>query len=73
MTREVETRSKEREGNMVRFAVEALGLLRDVLEGKEGEGDQRANEGGDVQQEEKGLVPGDKVADEDVALGALAS
>ncbi|KAH8635397.1 hypothetical protein IG631_10798 [Alternaria alternata] len=33
VTKEVETGSSEREGNMVAFAVEGLKLLRDVLQG----------------------------------------
>jgi hypothetical protein len=37
VTKEVETGSSEREGNMVAFAVEGLKLVRDVL--------QRGNEG----------------------------
>jgi hypothetical protein len=36
VTREVETGSAEREGNMVRFAVEGLGLVRDTMEGVKG-------------------------------------
>ncbi|KAF1942438.1 hypothetical protein EJ02DRAFT_345444 [Clathrospora elynae] len=35
VTREVETGSAEREGNMVRFAVEGLKLARDVIKGDE--------------------------------------
>lgn len=37
VTREVETGSKERESNMVTFAVEGLKLVRDVIKG-DGEG-----------------------------------
>lgn len=33
VTREVETGSSEREGNMVAFAVEGLKLVRDVIKG----------------------------------------
>lgn len=33
VTREVQTGGKEREGNMVAFAVEALVLVRDVIKG----------------------------------------
>lgn len=33
-TREAETGSSEREGNMVAFAVEALKLVRDVIKGE---------------------------------------
>ena len=53
VTREVETGSQEREGNMVRFALEALWLVRDVIKG-EGEGEKkggRVNEGREVEQE----------------------
>jgi hypothetical protein len=35
VTREVETGSSEREANMVRFAVEGLKLVRDVVKGEE--------------------------------------
>ena len=35
VTREVETGSSEREGNMVAFAVEGLKLVRDVIKGDE--------------------------------------
>lgn len=34
-TREIETGSKDREQNMIRFAVEALSLVRDVIKGDE--------------------------------------
>jgi hypothetical protein len=34
VTREVETGSKDREENMVRFAVEGLKVLRDVMQGE---------------------------------------
>jgi nicotinamide mononucleotide (NMN) deamidase PncC len=34
VTREVETGSSEREANMVRFAVEGLKLVRDVIKGE---------------------------------------
>lgn len=72
MTREVETGSKVREENMVRFAVEALVLVRDAIQGKEGGVDERANKGGDVQEEGVRLVPGgEKTTEADV--GAFAS
>lgn len=35
VTREVETGSSDREGNMQRFAVEGLKLVRDVIKGEE--------------------------------------
>lgn len=35
VTREVETGSSDREANMVRFAVEGLKLVRDVIKGEE--------------------------------------
>lgn len=38
-TKEVETGSKEREGNMVRFATEGLRLVREVIKGEAGEGE----------------------------------
>lgn len=40
VTREVETGTADREGNMIEFAVAALGLVRDVLKeaGAQGEG-----------------------------------
>ncbi|KAF2759922.1 competence/damage-inducible protein-like protein cinA [Pseudovirgaria hyperparasitica] len=41
VSREVCTGVVDREGNMVRFAVEALGLVREVLEGRSGGGDGR--------------------------------
>lgn len=68
VTREVETGSKEREGNMVRFAVEALTLVRDAIKGTAGEGVKSS--GG----EEEGvrLVPGDGKTEE-AAVGAFAS
>jgi hypothetical protein len=34
VTREVETGSSERESNMVRFALEGLKLVRDVIKGE---------------------------------------
>jgi len=34
VTREVETGSSDREGNMQRFAVEGLKLVRDVIKGE---------------------------------------
>lgn len=37
-TREVETGSSDREGNMLRFAVEGLRLVADVINGGAGEG-----------------------------------
>jgi hypothetical protein len=70
VTREVETGSKERESNMVRFAVEGLRLVRDAIKGESG-GSKR-NEGADVQEEGVELVPGDKKTDE-AAIGAFAS
>lgn len=72
VTREVETGSKEREENMVRFAVEALTLVRDAINGKAASGDKRVNDGGDVQEEGVKLVPGDKKTEE-AAVGAFAS
>lgn len=71
VTREVETGSKEREGNMVRFAVEGLRLVRDAIKGEGGEKSKK-NEGADVQEEGVELVPGDKKMDE-AAVGAFAS
>jgi hypothetical protein len=35
VTREVETGSSEREANMLRFAVEGLKMVRDVVKGEE--------------------------------------
>lgn len=73
-TREVETGSKDREGNMVRFAVEALTLVRDTIQGGGGEKkDERKNAGEDVQEEAVKLVPGDKEKTGDAAVGAFAS
>ena len=71
VTREVETGSREREGNMVRFALEALTLVRDVIKG-EGEGGKKVNEGKDVEEEGVELVPGDGKTSE-AAVGAFAS
>ncbi|KAG9206445.1 hypothetical protein G6514_003276 [Epicoccum nigrum] len=75
MTREVETGGKEREGNMVRFAVEALTLVRDVIKG-EGEGGEKKDEGvskgADVEEEGVQLVPGDEKTS-GAAVGAFAS
>lgn len=71
VTREVETGSQEREGNMVRFALEALTLVRDVIKG-EGEGGKKVNEGRDVEEEGVELVPGDGKTSE-AAVGAFAS
>lgn len=71
VTREVETGSQEREGNMVRFALEALTLVRDVIKG-EGEGGKKVNEGKDVEEEGVELVPGDGKTSE-AAVGAFAS
>ncbi|KAL1609626.1 hypothetical protein SLS59_001134 [Nothophoma quercina] len=73
VTREVETGSSEREGNMVRFAVEGLKLVRDTIKGGGGgEKDVRKNEGGDVQEEGVKLVPGDEKTS-DAAVGAFPS
>ncbi|KAF2631731.1 hypothetical protein BU25DRAFT_385300 [Macroventuria anomochaeta] len=72
VTREVETGSKEREGNMVMFAFEALKLVRDTIKGEGGGKDERENRSGDVQEEGVKLVPGDKETDE-AAVGAFAS
>jgi hypothetical protein len=77
-TREVETGSQDREGNMVRFAVEGLRLVRDVIQGQEGAGDGGKVEGqieGVKEDEEENvkLVPGDKGEGGEVAVGALAS
>ena len=73
VTREVETGSSEREGNMVRFAVEGLKLVRDTIKGEGGgEKDVRKNEGGDVQEEGVKLVPGDEKTS-DAAVGAFPS
>ncbi|KAF3053049.1 hypothetical protein E8E11_011660 [Didymella keratinophila] len=71
VTREVETGSKERGSNMVRFAVEGLTLVRDAIKGESGDGSKK-NEGADVQEEGAELVPGDKKTDE-AAVGAFAS
>ncbi|KZM18347.1 uncharacterized protein EKO05_0000331 [Ascochyta rabiei] len=80
VTREVETGSQDREANMVRFAVEGLKLVRDVIRRSvgasagEGTKDERANTGADVQEEENvKLVPGDQGESGEVAVGALAS
>lgn len=72
VTREVETGSKERESNMVRFAVEGLTLVRDAIKGEGGGDKSKKNEGADVQEEGVELVPGDKKTDE-AAIGAFAS
>ena len=74
VTREVETGGKEREGNMVRFAVEALTLVRDVIKGggEGGKKDERVSEGKDVEEEGVKLVPGDGKTSE-AAVGAFAS
>ena len=73
VTREVETGSKDREANMVRFAVEALMLVRDTIKGEGGgEKDERENKGADVQDEGVRLVPGGKKTDE-ADVGAFAS
>ena len=73
VTREVETGSREREGNMVRFALEALTLVRDVIKGEgEGEGGKKVNKGSDVEEEGVELVPGDGKTSE-AAVGAFAS
>lgn len=71
VTREVETRSQEREGNMVRFAVEALTLVRDAILG---EGGKKGEQGAAREEEEEGveLVPGDGKT-EGAAVGAFAS
>lgn len=75
MTREVETGSKDRESNMVKFAVEGLKLVRDTIKGEGGGGgkDARKNTGGDVQEEGVKLVPGDKEKTDDAAVGAFPS
>ncbi|KAJ4352825.1 hypothetical protein N0V95_003933 [Ascochyta clinopodiicola] len=78
VTREVESGTAEREVNMVRFAVEGLKLLRDVIKGDaSADGaakDERKNTGEDVQEEgDVKLVPGDKGGSGEVAVGALAS
>ncbi|KAF9696451.1 hypothetical protein EKO04_005448 [Ascochyta lentis] len=75
VTREVETGTQEREANMVRFAVEGLKLVRDVIKGDAGAAkDERKNTGRDVQEAENvKLVPGDKGEGSEVAVGALAS
>ena len=70
VTREVETGSRERESNMVRFAVEGLTLVRDAIQGESG--GSKKNEGADVQEEGIVLVPGDKKTNE-AAVGAFAS
>lgn len=73
VTREVETGTKEREANMISFAVEALTLLRDTIKGEAEGKDKRVNKGEDVQEEEGvRLVPGDKKTEE-AAVGAFAS
>ena len=46
-TKEVETGSKEREENMVAFAVEALKLVGQVIKGKNGKGEVQVNEEGE--------------------------
>ncbi|KAJ4984679.1 hypothetical protein SVAN01_09793 [Stagonosporopsis vannaccii] len=70
VTREVETGSTEREGNMVRFAVEALKLVRDAIKGEGGKKGEREEEGeGD---DGVRLVPGDGKT-EGAAVGAFAS
>lgn len=74
-TRVVETGGREREANMVRFAVEALRLVRDVVRG-EGEAGDEVEEGeaeADGLVQSGRLVPGDRGADDEVAIGALAS
>lgn len=74
VTREVQTGGKEREGNMVAFAVEALVLVRDVIKGgsEGGEKGGKVNEGKDVEEEGVELVPGDGKTSE-AAVGAFAS
>jgi len=72
VTREVETGSQDREQNMVRFAVEALTLVRDTIKGEQGGKEQRVNKGGDVEDEGVKLVPGDEKTTE-AAVGAFAS
>ena len=77
VTREVETESKDREANMVRFAAEGLKLVRDVIKrgggGNGGEKQGSKNTEDDVQEENVKLVPGDSGATDEVAIGALAS
>ncbi|KAF3010797.1 hypothetical protein E8E13_008140 [Curvularia kusanoi] len=72
VTREAETGSQDREQNMVRFAVEALTLVRDTIKGEQGGKDQRVTKGGDVEEEGVKLVPGDEKTTE-AAVGAFAS
>lgn len=67
----METGSKDRESNMVRFAVEGLTLVRDAIKGEGGDKSKK-NEGADVQEEGVKLVPGDEKMDE-AAVGAFAS
>lgn len=71
VTREVETGTTEREGNMVRFAVEALTLVRDVILGKGGDG-VKSGGGGNGEEDGVKLVPGDGKTEE-AAVGAFAS
>ena len=46
-TKEVETGSKEREENMVAFAVEALRLVGQVIRGEVGGGEKQVNKEGE--------------------------
>ncbi|KAH6644113.1 hypothetical protein C7974DRAFT_407819 [Boeremia exigua] len=74
--REVETGEKGREGNMVRFAVEGLRLVRDAVLAREGEGGKgeggEGEKGGEGEEEGVRLVPGGEKVEE-AAVGAFAS